>query len=151
MSKVLIVDDDKAIREMLTEQLESAGYEVGTCKDGKAALEELDRTDYQLLLLDILIPHVNGFAVVEELSQDASKSQIPTILFSGLYKSSQQAGEIAKYPQVVGFLDKPLETAKLLELVRRYTSKTSPDAPATSEQPAQDTEVPTAAPQNEDT
>ena len=51
---------------------------------------------------------------------------------------------------MVGFLDKPLETAKLLELVRRYTSKASPDAPATSEQPAQDTEVPTAASQNED-
>ena len=77
MSKVLIVDDDKAIREMLTEHLEAAGYEVGTCKDGKAALEELDRTEYQLVLLDILIPHVNGFAVVEELSQDpkSRKSQ----------------------------------------------------------------------------
>lgn len=145
MSKVLIVDDDKSIREMLTEHLEAAGYEVGTCKDGKAALEELDRTEYQLLLLDILIPHVNGFAVVEELSQDPQKSQIPTILFSGLYKSSQQSAEVAKYPQVVGFLDKPLETPKLLELVRRYTSKetseaTAPPAatPPVNEAPAED-------------
>ena len=141
MSKVLIVDDDKAIRELLTEHLESAGYEVGTCKDGKAALEELDRTDYQLLLLDVLIPHVNGFAVVEELSQDPKKSQIPTILFSGLYKSSQQAGEIAKYPQVVGFLDKPLETPKLLELVRRYASKESPDSEAPAEPQAIESEA----------
>jgi CheY-like chemotaxis protein len=141
MSKVLIVDDDKAIRELLTEHLESAGYEVGTCKDGKAALEELDRTDYQLLLLDVLIPHVNGFAVVEELSQDPKKSQIPTILFSGLYKSSQQAGEIAKYPQVVGFLDKPLETPKLLELVRRYASKDSPVSEAPAEPQAIESEA----------
>lgn len=133
MSKVLIVDDDKSIREMLTEHLEAAGYEVGTCKDGKAALEELGRSSYQLLLLDVLIPHVNGFAVVEELSQDPEKSKIPTILFSGLYKSSQQTGEVAKYPQVVAFLDKPLETPKLLELVRRYTSQGQDAAPSTEE------------------
>ena len=127
MSKVLIVDDDRAIRELLSEHLESAGFEVGTSKDGKAALEELDRTEYDLLLLDVLIPHVNGFAVVDELSQDPKKSQIPTVLFSGLYKSSQQAGEVAKYPQVVGFLDKPLEMPKLLELVRRYASQGEPE------------------------
>ena len=43
MSKALIVDDDKSIREMLSEILEGAGFEVGTCRDGKAALEELER------------------------------------------------------------------------------------------------------------
>ena len=143
MSKVLIVDDDRSIRELLSEQLEGAGFEVGTSKDGKAALEELDRTEYDLLLLDVLIPHVNGFAVVDELSQDPKKSQIPTILFSGLYKSSQQAGEVAKYPQVVGFLDKPLEMPKLLELVRRYASQGEPE-PA-QEAPAEE-EVATSAP-----
>ena len=143
MSKVLIVDDDRSIRELLSEHLEGAGFEVGTSKDGKAALEELDRTEYDLLLLDVLIPHVNGFAVVDELSQDPKKSQIPTILFSGLYKSSQQAGEVAKYPQVVGFLDKPLEMPKLLELVRRYASQGEPE-PA-QEAPAEE-EVATSAP-----
>ena len=91
MSKVLIVDDDRSIRELLSEQLEDAGFEVGT-SSGKAALEELDRTEYDLLLLDVLIPHVNGFAVVVG-SQDPEIA-VQTILFSGLYKSSQQAGEV---------------------------------------------------------
>ncbi len=137
MSKALIVDDDKSIREMLSELLEGAGFEVGTCRDGKAALEELERADYDLLLLDVLIPHVNGFAVVEELSKDPSRSKIPTILFSGLYKSSQQTGEVAKYPQIVAFLDKPLETDRLLELVGRYGGAATAPAATPPPEPAE--------------
>lgn len=80
--KILIAEDDKPISKAMQLKLESSGYTVDVAQDGKIALEMLEETEYDLLLLDIVMPVLNGFKVLEELKN--KESSIPVIVMSNL-------------------------------------------------------------------
>ncbi len=71
MSKILVAEDDPLSRELVTELLEDWGYEVVEACDGREALQQIKETSPDLVLLDIQMPILNGFAVVSQLRQDA--------------------------------------------------------------------------------
>ena len=71
MSKILVAEDDLLSRELVTELLEDWGYEVVEACDGREALQQIKETSPDLVLLDIQMPILNGFAVVSQLRQDA--------------------------------------------------------------------------------
>ena len=72
MPKILVVDDEQSILDMLTDLLEENGYESKTARDGKVALSLLEEEVFDLVLLDILIPHINGFELIEKLGSHPS-------------------------------------------------------------------------------
>lgn len=82
MAKILIVEDDQALSQVLQKKLEFNGYEVATAPDGEAAMTELGKSKPDLILLDIVMPKMNGYEVLEKIHSDPSLSPIPVIIIS---------------------------------------------------------------------
>ena len=78
---VLVVDDEKMIRSLLKMSLQRMGYEVTTADDGAEALELFPTQQFDLVLLDILMPHVDGFTVCSELRRE---SDVPIVMLTAL-------------------------------------------------------------------
>ena len=83
-SRLLVVDDNKVNRLLLTRSLELQGHSVALAENGRIALEMLKRDPYDLLLLDIEMPEMNGFQVLETLVRDPQLRDLPVIVTSSL-------------------------------------------------------------------
>ena len=83
-ARVLVVDDNKVNRLLLTRNLELMGHRVSTAENGRVALEMLRREAFDLLLLDIEMPEMNGFEVLEQLVHDLQLRDLPVIVTSSL-------------------------------------------------------------------
>src|SRR5437763_4334302 len=81
---ILVADDDGPNRAFFEELLTAAGYKVVTTCDGAAALQEFTRVQPDLVLLDVMMPHLNGFEVCERIKQNPDTCLIPIILVTGL-------------------------------------------------------------------
>ena len=82
--KILVVEDNAANRELLARRLTSEGHTVVTAEDGRVGLRELAAQDFDLVLLDIVMPQVNGLQVLERLKADERLRDIPVIMISAL-------------------------------------------------------------------
>ncbi len=88
---VLVVDDNEMNRDLFTRRLERQGYQVTVAVDGLQALEVLDHADFDLVLLDIMLPVMNGYQVLEHLKADESLSQVPVIIATSLDEADGKA------------------------------------------------------------
>lgn len=122
MSKVLLVDDEAGIREILREYLEINGYEVTEAKDGLEAIHQFRKENYDVIILDVMMPKIDGWAVCKEIRAD---SKIPIIMLTA-------RGE--EYDRLFGFelgvddyIQKPFSPkeviARLKAIMRRAYSK----------------------------
>jgi len=84
LGHVLVVDDNRLNRLKLARGLEQQGYAVNTAENGREALEMLRSTSFELLLLDIMMPEMDGFQVLEEMKSDPGLRDIPVIVISAL-------------------------------------------------------------------
>lgn len=80
--KILVVEDDSVLRDVLIEKLGKSGYMVTGAEDGEVAMEEMKKEKPDLVLLDILMPKKNGMEVMEEMSKDDLLKTIPIIVVS---------------------------------------------------------------------
>jgi putative two-component system response regulator len=113
---VLIADDQAANRELLEELLSGQGYTVITVPDGTAAVAELARTQVDLVLLDVMMPNMNGFQVCQTIKDNPDTYLIPVILITALSDKQDRLEGIK-----VGaddFLSRPVDRAELLARVR---------------------------------
>ena len=78
--RVLVVDDEEPIRKIVTFQLEKAGYEVSTCGDGEEALRTVKEHEPDLILLDVMMPNLDGYEVCRRLKSNYQTSHIPVIM-----------------------------------------------------------------------
>ena len=114
-ARVLIADDDQAIRQLVCTILQREGLEVDSVADGQEAIEKLEQNDYTVILLDLMMPRVDGFGVVSYLKDHPPASK-PVVLVVSAY-ADQKFKEVD--PDVVaGVLRKPFEVADLGSLVR---------------------------------
>lgn len=81
---ILVVDDNEMNRDMLSRRLERQGYRSLLAEDGAQALELLAAHDFDLVLLDIMMPRLNGYQVLEHIKQDAALRHIPVIMISAV-------------------------------------------------------------------
>ncbi len=113
---ILVADDQAANRELLEELLTPQGCKVVTVADGAAALEELTRAQFDLVLLDVMMPHLNGFEVCEKIKNNPDTYLIPVIMITALSDKQDRIEGIR-----VGaddFLSRPLDRTELLARVR---------------------------------
>jgi class 3 adenylate cyclase len=82
--RLLVVDDNKVNRLLMTRSLEQHGHKVSSAENGRVALEMLHRDGYDILLLDMEMPEMDGFQVLEELTTDSHLRDIPVIVTSSL-------------------------------------------------------------------
>ena len=86
--KVLIVEDDRFLRDLAVKKLQLAGYTVAIAVDGSQVLQQVAKEHPDLILLDIILPGVDGFEVLRRLKTDARLKHIPVVLLSNLGQKS---------------------------------------------------------------
>ena len=108
---LLVVDDNEMNRDLLSRRLERQGYRVTVAVDGRQALEILHREPFNLVLLDIMLPEMNGYEVLEHLKADDSLSHIPVIMTTALDEADgkQKCMELGAHD----YLTKPFNPAQL--------------------------------------
>ncbi len=126
---ILVVDDDPDILEALSEILEAEGFEIRRARNGKEALERLEPDPPQLILLDLMMPVMDGWEFAQRMRQRPSVADIPLIVLSADRNVGSKALDIG----AVGHLAKPFELNDLLEMVRRAL-KGPPDSTKPSTQ-----------------
>ena len=115
MGKILAVNDDGSMLFLLRMILEEAHYQVDTASGGEEALEKIHRDDFDLIVLDILMPQPNGFTVMKQLRSSPATASIPIIVLTALgdEASRQKAVEMgAQY-----FISKPFLIKDLVKRV----------------------------------
>lgn len=88
--KILLVEDDQMIIEMYKLKLEEAGYEVLVTEKGSEAIEIAKKDQPKLILLDIILPEIDGFAILQSIKSESETKAIPVILLTNLSQESDQ-------------------------------------------------------------
>jgi CheY-like chemotaxis protein len=124
---ILCVDDDRNLCRILSEALAGEGYAVRSVFDGERALAELAEAPPNIVLLDLILPRRDGFAVLEGLrAMDAPVCDTPVVLITGCSPTPQDRDR-AKSLSAVEFLTKPVPLSELLAVVARYACEQKPD------------------------
>jgi len=124
---ILCVDDDRNLCQILSEALSGEGYAVRSVFDGDQAVAELTDDPPDMVLLDLILPRRDGFAVVEALrAMDAPVCDTPVVLITGCSPTPQNR-ERAKSLSVAEFLTKPVPLKELLAVVSRYAGEQKPE------------------------
>jgi putative two-component system response regulator len=113
---ILVADDQAMNRELLEELLSTQGFKVITAPDGAAAVEELTRTQVDLVLLDVVMPLLNGFEVCEKIKSNPETYLIPVILITALSDKQDRIEGIKAGAD--DFLTRPVDRAELLARVQ---------------------------------
>ena len=108
---VLVVDDDESMRELLRKQMERDGYRVNTAGDGRGALARAEAEPPDVVLLDALMPGMDGFQVAEALKVSAPTRTVPIIMVTGL--NDQQSKLRALKAGAQEFLTKPVDRSEV--------------------------------------
>ena len=86
-TRILVVDDEASIVKILRKRLEQFGFEVSVAMDGQAALDKAREEHPALIILDIMLPILNGYEVCAKLKQDEAYKRIPIIMFTAKEES----------------------------------------------------------------
>src|SRR6185503_10154198 len=124
--RVLIVDDDRKILDLLVDLLELEGYEVSTAVDGAQAIELAFSFRPDLIISDVVMPVVGGLELCRRLKEDARTAYIPVMLISGLI-TSDDGGIEGLHAGADDYIDLPFRNEELLVKVARLV-ELSPDA-----------------------
>jgi len=119
--KILVVDDDDAIRVMVERVLKREQYEVESARDGFEAIEKLTHNDYATVLLDLMMPRLDGHGVLRYL-EASGKAPRPWVIV--MTANLHGAAESASAPPVFRILPKPFDLGLLLTHVRECHSTT---------------------------
>jgi len=116
MPKILIADDEKVVRNIFTRFLTYQGFNVFEAQDGAEALEKINNDNFDLIIMDLKMPKVNGYDILEAMK--ANKKEVPVIILTGSVDDSELEG-LKKF----GYTDKdilckPVDLYELLIAVR---------------------------------
>ncbi|WP_432455767.1 response regulator [Agarivorans sp. QJM3NY_29] len=117
--KLLLIDDDKELTELLGELLTLEGFDCEVCNDGLSGLKQLQQTSYDLVLLDVMMPGKNGFEVLKELRKD---SQQPVLMLTA--KGDEIDRVLGLELGADDYLAKPFSERELLARIRAILRRT---------------------------
>jgi two-component system, NtrC family, nitrogen regulation response regulator NtrX len=119
MANILVIDDEKSIRDTLQEILEYEGYSLDIAADGTEALELLSKKKFDIVLCDIKMPKMDGIEVLEKIMESTSDTQVIMISGHGNIDTAVEAIKKGAYD----FIEKPLDLNRLLITVRNALDK----------------------------
>lgn len=115
MKTILVVDDNPANRALMYELLSPAGHRLVEAGDGEEALQKVEEESPDLVLLDLLMPKLDGYAVLEKLRQDPRHAKLKVVALTALaMQGDAEKGLAAGFDD---YITKPIDTAKLLKKV----------------------------------
>jgi DNA-binding response OmpR family regulator len=115
---ILIIDDDELIHKLLGAILQKAGFQCLNALSGAEGLEFAKKEQPELIILDIMMPGLNGFEVMRALKSEPITSSIPVIFLSGKFHNREKAQ--ARELGAADFMEKPFERSELLARVKTY-------------------------------
>lgn len=121
-ARVLVVDDEAPVRDLIAKTLTMADYEVDTAEDGGAAVERLKTTDYDLLITDLKMPGMDGLTVIRHAR--SLSNTLPIIIITG-YSTEASAIEAINLG-VCGYLTKPFRLPRILSVTARALGEPTP-------------------------
>jgi DNA-binding response OmpR family regulator len=116
--KVLIVDDEPNVREFLSEALEGAGYDTLTAQDARDGLEKALFARPDLILLDIMMPGMDGWQMLSCLRREARAKHIPVVMLTA--RSETESVVRSQELNVLDYFIKPVDPEELIAFIRRY-------------------------------
>jgi CheY-like chemotaxis protein len=120
---ILVVDDDSAILELIAQVLIDEGYNVLTAGDGRAAIALARMQLPKLILLDLMMPEMNGWQVIAALKSFNPTRTIPVILLSARRDLAETAADLG----ATAYLEKPFDLDELVQHVQSYVHAQRPD------------------------
>ena len=129
MSKILVADDDASVRELCGVVLRNEGFEVIAAEDAGSCISLAREEQPDLVLLDWMMPDVDGIDALRSLKGSSATELIPVVMLTALDGLPQIT--LATYNGADSYMTKPFEMDDLLALVRRYTSREgAPETPS---------------------
>lgn len=119
-SRVLVVDDEPAIRELCRVSLELRGFEVDEAADGREALERMRSARPDVVLLDVMMPHLDGWGTMTEIRADVSLSGVPIVMMTAHSDDSDRRR--AAVAGVARFVAKPFDPQELVDAIEECTA-----------------------------
>lgn len=120
-TRVLIAEDEPHIVESLSFVLEREGFAVRTALDGEAALRELRSSAPDLMILDLMLPRMNGLEVLKAAKGDSALKTIPVIVLTA--KGQAQDRRMVDEIGAEGFMTKPFSNREIVERVRELAAR----------------------------
>lgn len=125
--RILVVDDEPLIVKMLTQHLEEEGFAVLTAMDGREGLVKARTESPDLILLDLILPKLNGYEVCMMLKQDTRYQRIPIIMLTA--KANEKDEQLGRACGADLYLRKPLQITPLLGSLRTLIGPEPPSQP----------------------
>ncbi len=118
-SKILVVDDEDALRTALNDELTSKGYNVSTASDGEEAISGLQKETFDLVVLDINMPRMNGFEVLKFVKEKYPETKV--VMLTGItdLKNAIESKKLG----AEDFVAKPYDLVNLLTTIKRVLSE----------------------------
>ena len=119
--KILVVDDEDMILRIVESRLKANGYNVLTANNGQAAIDLAFSNKPDLIILDVMMPKMDGPTVAEKLKENSTTANIPVIFLTALVKKSEERAQ----KHIIGgnyFIAKPFEATELLATIERIIS-----------------------------
>ncbi len=120
MNKILIIDDDRELCALIKHSVQSEHIEADFCNTGKEGLQKLKEQEYQLVVLDVMMPGMDGFETLEEIRKENS---LPILMFTSKNDSASKVRGLRAGAD--DYLTKPFDMdeliARIASLIRRYT------------------------------
>jgi DNA-binding response OmpR family regulator len=118
INKILIVDDSETNVFLLQKLLEEEGFQIEYAYTGKEALKLLDKKKFDMILLDIMMPGVDGFDILQKLRDEKKATSTPIIMVTA--KDDYESQQKAIHMGASDYLTKPVDLSKLKELIHKY-------------------------------
>jgi len=118
--RILLADDDPRVLQVVSRYLDLEGYDVATAVDGETAVASAVAAPPDLVILDIMMPGIDGFEACRQIRANASTARTPVLMFSALSEES----DAARTAGADGLIAKPFSLPDLGEAVRSFVSKT---------------------------
>lgn len=119
MTRLLVVDDEDALRTVLSNELISAGYDVTSASDGDIAIQELQKSSFDIILLDIKMTRVSGFEVLKFIRESNIKIKIVMLTGFADLKNAIEAKKLGANE----FITKPYDINEVLATLENFSSK----------------------------
>lgn len=113
---VLLVDDDTDLVKMLKLRIEADGYEFMCAEDGEKMLKVMKMKRPDVVLLDIMLPNMDGYSALREMRKEEEFKDIPVIVLTA--KEKKKVGDLFALENVAFFVEKPFEANDLLQKIR---------------------------------
>ncbi|MDP2913306.1 MAG: response regulator [Candidatus Omnitrophota bacterium] len=119
--KIMIIEDERDLVKAVSFRLEDAGYEVAAAYDGEEGLKKVRSEHPDLILLDLMLPKMNGYKVCEALKSDSNVNKIPVIMFTARAQDTDR--KMSQAAGVDAYITKPFESSELLATIKKLLER----------------------------